>query len=490
MDAAHRQEAAGRLAGLPSGMGHPALLRLLQEEPSDQVKWFVVSLLRGRHLPGDLAALRDMPVTSASRSAPLLAAVGWAWQGKDPAKAQAILREAVAVEAVHPSLDAGAMDFAFNVLVREAVASQRYNEAAALLRRRCIRAGSVTSEQRLVDGVAELFALHARFGPLQGWEEDQRVFAAYLTRPQVLYALARLCDQKGDTLLGNALRQAAWAVSLDSCEEHWIAAEFLATRHWDSWARRELETLLTLSEEAAARGGATPASEVYTANAHFRLAGLTMRRGDDFGTAEHLRLAMEAMERIGRGAGLVAGAQQEEARPITGPAIWAEIRWRYFRAARAKGDAAEMRKQLDELLKLPCDNADMVPDVVPALKQMGRAEDASRLFATAYASMKARMDAEPGEAEHMNNLAWLCARSDERLEEALKLATAAVQAAPDNSAYLDTAAEVHFRLGHAEEAVRLEKRAIELRPNDGFMREQLKRFEGKGESQGTKAPRH
>jgi tetratricopeptide (TPR) repeat protein len=62
------------------------------------------------------------------------------------------------------------------------------------------------------------------------------------------------------------------------------------------------------------------------------------------------------------------------------------------------------------------------------------------------------------------------------LEEALDLATKAITLDPENAAYLDTAAEANFRAGNVDEAIRLETKGLEFRPNDKFMREQLERF--------------
>jgi tetratricopeptide (TPR) repeat protein len=76
----------------------------------------------------------------------------------------------------------------------------------------------------------------------------------------------------------------------------------------------------------------------------------------------------------------------------------------------------------------------------------------------------------------MNNLAWLLARSDVNLDEALKLATRAIELDPENAAFLDTAAEANFRAGNAPEAMRLEQLALEQNPDDGFMTRQLERF--------------
>jgi predicted Zn-dependent protease len=83
----------------------------------------------------------------------------------------------------------------------------------------------------------------------------------------------------------------------------------------------------------------------------------------------------------------------------------------------------------------------------------------------------------------MNSIAWLCVRCGQHLDEALRLAEGAVALDPDNPALLDTAAEANFRLGKAERAVKLESRAVELRPEDSFLREQLQKFGGaKGET--------
>ena len=56
----------------------------------------------------------------------------------------------------------------------------------------------------------------------------------------------------------------------------------------------------------------------------------------------------------------------------------------------------------------------------------------------------------------------------------------ALRVQPENYAYLDTAAELNFALGRVEEAVRLEKRALAIKPGDAFMEGQLRRFGEKG----------
>ena len=97
---------------------------------------------------------------------------------------------------------------------------------------------------------------------------------------------------------------------------------------------------------------------------------------------------------------------------------------------------------------------DLIIEVVPFLRQQGRLADAVRLFDGAFTDVKTRLDADPTNPMILNDAAWLCARCDQRLNDALAWATKAVATTPDDAAILDTLAEVNFHLGHSAEAVR------------------------------------
>ncbi|MGB7159706.1 MAG: hypothetical protein WBD40_16685, partial [Tepidisphaeraceae bacterium] len=196
----------------------------------------------------------------------------------------------------------------------------------------------------------------------------------------------------------------------------------------------------------------------------------------DFAAAEHLRLRAEFLARLNA----TPGGGNVVARHLTGEPLdvdlEAQMHWRYLRAARAAGDQKKVRKHLDVLKKLSPDDADIAIDLVPLLKDLGEAETSKSFFDMVYARLRAKVDADPNDPEALNNLAWLLSRTGERLPEALELATKAVKIAPDTAAFLDTAADANFRNGNADEAIRLETRALLQRPNDKFMNEQLARF--------------
>jgi tetratricopeptide (TPR) repeat protein len=164
-------------------------------------------------------------------------------------------------------------------------------------------------------------------------------------------------------------------------------------------------------------------------------------------------------------------------RGTTEQAMQQEIDWHRLRAARTKGDKIAIRHALDSLIGPPITNPDIANDVVPMLREMGRADEAKRMFDQAYEALQA-VGLERGDHPMpKNNLAWLCARCGERKGEALRLAEEATRAMPDNAAFVDTLAETHYLMGHYDEAVRLEAKVVGARPSDRFLKLQLKRFQ-------------
>jgi len=86
-----------------------------------------------------------------------------------------------------------------------------------------------------------------------------------------------------------------------------------------------------------------------------------------------------------------------------------------------------------------------------------------------------RPDADAGT---LNALAWFAATHDLHLEAALIAAQRAVALEPKDSNILDTLAEVLFRRGETAKAIEVETRALELNPEDAYLKEQLARFRG------------
>ncbi len=75
-----------------------------------------------------------------------------------------------------------------------------------------------------------------------------------------------------------------------------------------------------------------------------------------------------------------------------------------------------------------------------------------------------------------NNLAWLYANVDYRLDRALELSRHVAELLPDDSVYLDTLAEVEFRLGNIDKAIEISAECRRLSPLEKHHRTQFHRF--------------
>ena len=144
---------------------------------------------------------------------------------------------------------------------------------------------------------------------------------------------------------------------------------------------------------------------------------------------------------------------------------------------RKEYEDVERELRLAQVL-LPGD-IDLALRFVPALEEADRQAAADELFNQVY-DVNERVTREfPKAASYHNNLAWVGAKCNRRLDDALEHARAATTLAPQNAAYLDTLAEVHFLRGEREAAIRHMQRCLELDPKNSYFQGQLKRFQAK-----------
>jgi tetratricopeptide (TPR) repeat protein len=155
----------------------------------------------------------------------------------------------------------------------------------------------------------------------------------------------------------------------------------------------------------------------------------------------------------------------------------ARAKWHFAKDAESRNDLETVRAHLDKLLAFEPSDMSLFLDVLPLFESAKTPPDkVEAYFKRVYDKQLAELKQFPADPVHKNDLAWLLARSGRQLQEAHRLATEAVNAAPDVPAYLDTLAEVKFRLGDVQEAIRLEEKAISLDPKTPFLKEQIERF--------------
>ena len=112
---------------------------------------------------------------------------------------------------------------------------------------------------------------------------------------------------------------------------------------------------------------------------------------------------------------------------------------------------------------------------VPKADKFLGAEVANRWFNLFYEPMLRHLEEFPDDHLVGNNAAWLAASCNRHLEKAKQLAEKVTVSEP-TSTYLDTLAEVEFRLGNVDRAIELSERCKALEPKSQHHRDQLKRF--------------
>jgi TPR repeat protein len=99
-----------------------------------------------------------------------------------------------------------------------------------------------------------------------------------------------------------------------------------------------------------------------------------------------------------------------------------------------------------------------------------------------------RKAADQGDPSAMNNLAYLLATTTDpkvrNPKEAVAVGQKAVEAEPENPAYLDTLATTYFEDGQPDKAAETERRALALKPDDSSYKKALEKYEAASQPQG------
>ena len=365
------------------------MLRLLMEDPSEDVCWTVAKLLGYRRDSKSLEQIRRLNPPETRPTAMLLC--GSAWFGQDQAKGLSLLERAVESECKCPTFDTGELDQTFQTLAQNAVAFHHNDRAAHFRRLQANRAAK--SDNSASMAVCWLFALHAKYGPLAGFDDDLHHFSGYLGDPCVMYALSRIAGMRGDSMESLALEQAARASSLTASSRIAVSG-FLFSADWADLARGEASAALASND---------PATAVYRLEARLQLAHSAGVENDDVIAVAHLNAAMDLIRQIPNDGARVA----RYGRIVEINDIAVEIAWRSARLFLNMPDAESAKKHLDKLMELSPTDSEAVQNAYPLLKSAGRNEDAKKLFENWYGESHRQLAQDADDPEMMNQIAWL-----------------------------------------------------------------------------------
>ncbi|CAN5549990.1 hypothetical protein BH10PLA1_BH10PLA1_13780 [soil metagenome] len=475
-----RPSMIGQLLNLPNNQGLEAVMRLLQEETDAHMRWSIVRVMRfmwtrqGTSVSPDItAARRDAAkkLDTTADDAPVLALAAAAWTVDNPQRSTTLyIRAARACDpSASPGQDQTEIDFVFNSAMTALWTAKRYDEFAGLLRLKAERPNP-TLIAGVPEPVCDLFALHAKVGPLAGYAEDCRQYADLLLRPPLLYAQSYRAYREGHPIVAKALGELAFMGSGDDPLVHRAVGEFLQANQWRQPAVNEIQAYLALTKPDESLD-----SKTEVANAHLML-GLIHGSAD-----EHLLAAKELEQGLAILEPLSAVlSRTRDGRTISGDDakrdMQAEMQGHYLEDALERNDQTEVAKRIELLKGLSPTDPEVVQEMVAYLTKAGDTHTADKLFSPIEQQLNLRLSQEPT-GQSKNSLAWFYARSGRHLDRAKQLAEQAVGGDPGNAAFIDTLAEVHFQMGEVDEAIKIEQTALAAEPGRPEIEAQLRRFQ-------------
>ena len=144
--------------------------------------------------------------------------------------------------------------------------------------------------------------------------------------------------------------------------------------------------------------------------------------------------------------------------------------------ANLKNDRAKSIDLLKNCHSLFPSDGSLADDFFPSIRKMGLIKEHDEWFRISWSRMTAVIERFPNSDNTCNTAAWLASRARRNLDQAEDLENHALALNPEQSAYLDTMAEVQFAKGNREKAVEWSTRAINFLPGDSMLRRQHARF--------------
>lgn len=142
------------------------------------------------------------------------------------------------------------------------------------------------------------------------------------------------------------------------------------------------------------------------------------------------------------------------------------------------GDIEQVRPQIDAIMRLNPIDIDFGEKAIKRFREVGWHSLADATMERIYQSGKRHLASFPLDVSTANNLAWILALSDHRLDEAEEWSWRTVWLTPDSSVYRDTLAEIWYRRGRTDDAIALAEACLLDQPGEWHIREQLRRFRG------------
>jgi len=294
--------------------------------------------------------------------------------------------------------------------------------------------------------------------------------------PYLMYRRAESLKRQGDSAAADQLADQARQSQLEG--EPFLHVELgreLQQRGLLDWAEREYERTIESCEE-----GSHPNLE-----ARIRLGWLMHDQARHADACAALQGIVELME---QNTTIVRRLEELQRDPNR---IRGQMHFSQSLDLHERKQYEQERQQLEQALRHDPVNADIliamhrVPDAAESWRKQTqqRIDNLTERFRAAILVAERSYQVAPTDENRdelalmLNQYAWLAANTDGDCQAALESSRRSLELIPDDPGYLDTLARCYFALGDYDNAVKQQRRAVELEPHSGQIRRQLELFE-------------
>ncbi len=146
------------------------------------------------------------------------------------------------------------------------------------------------------------------------------------------------------------------------------------------------------------------------------------------------------------------------------------------RALLNAGKVDEAMAAARELLAVTPGHLDFVNGIVPELDRRGKKKEADELFNRAWSAYQKMLADYPDSPAARYGLASLAGHGQRKLDDGVKYAKAAVASDPGSPSFREALAEVYFRRGERDDAVKVMQKLSDENPRSALYKRQLARY--------------
>ncbi|NOY29340.1 MAG: hypothetical protein GXP28_03935 [Planctomycetes bacterium] len=304
----------------------------------------------------------------------------------------------------------------------------------------------------------------------QQWETLEAVEAHYPEQMRssrlLIYLAAMARTKQGKIDEAEEFAEQAFGHEEDSPAERFLVTAIVEDLGRHDWAEREWRYLVET----------LPIVDETSRRAREQLAALRLHdRGEDRAAAE---LLIEYCDAVEADPALKKSMLTDRTKRYFFQRVGSQRDFFLACHAEQQGDFAKQRQLLDAAIKVDPFNADVLIAMYRSKNSdVAYRKRTAKLIREVSKRVESNIQQDPGNAQWYNHWAWLVSNTKGDYAKAVKYSLHSLELSPDSPSLLDTLGRCYYATGDLENAIKVQRQAIEGHPHLLVMRRQLELFE-------------